>query len=162
MTKEGRNYFVKCPKCEEKFDRSIVENEKIQNRYYHKECAELKRQDEQDKEELINFIEQEIGVNCNRKILNQIAKYRRGGYRYKGMKYTIEYYMLLGFDVDEIEGVGFIPFHYDAAKQHYLTKKDVEKASKNTTPTRQREITISPPHKKDRYKRKNDIDIENL
>ncbi len=159
----GKGYFVKCPVCENKFDRSVVNSVKINNRYYHEKCAEEKQKLQNDKEELIKFIQKCIGQEVNKKITNQVEKFGRDGYKFKGIQLTIEYYLLLGYELNAQEGLSFVPYYYNDAKHHYIMKQKANKAAEEVDePVKQRSIRIKDPELRERHRKKGDIDIEEL
>lgn len=123
----SKKHLMKCP-CGE----GVLREEaiKIGNRYYHKECAERKKQKEKeseiDKKEL-KELKDYIYFDLYKKnvsmpfIMKQISEFRNEyGFRYKGMELALRYYYeTLGNSLNENHGVGIIPYVYDEAKKHY-------------------------------------------
>lgn len=123
---------VKCPQCEKLNDKEITI--KHNNRYWCKDCFNLKQKESEDYKNLYDYICQLYDVDIlDGMILKQIKDFRdKFDYTYKGMKTTLNYfYELRGNDVANSKGIGIIPFVYNEAKQFYWDKKQVKESLTN-------------------------------
>lgn len=101
----------------------------MKKQYYHQTCLDVKEKLVQDRKELIEYICDLYGLDVPTGIiLKQIKDYQEQfNYTSKGMALTLQYfYETLGNTVREGDGVGIIPYMYEEAKRHYITKMRVE------------------------------------
>ena len=129
---DWRKYMhkVKCPYCNETFDRDkeayIMINSK---RYAHKKCFEdnenSKTQDQKDKEALIKYIKKLFNTKTiSVKIDKQIEKYiKENNYTYSGIHKSLAYfYEIKKNSLDKANGgIGIVPYIYDEAFRYYYS-----------------------------------------
>lgn len=122
---------VKCPYCEEKFDRDKVEFTQYKKRYYHQECYEKTLEEEarkkygemDDGQKLSLYICNLYGYSklpARVKIqINQMKK--EHGYTDSGILKTLQYFFdFKGGSVSRGNGgVGIVPYIYEDAKEFY-------------------------------------------
>jgi len=126
--------LVKCGKCGQIFDRNSpdIPNEKIKNRYYHKDCPnELQKRPLSDKEKLEATIKRIFKIKrLTPKFTMQINKYvKEYNYTYIGIEYTIHYFFEIKENsIDKAQGgIGIVPYVYAEAEQHYLAQLAIKK-----------------------------------
>lgn len=140
--------LVKCPVCEERFNRNDVEFVPRSNRYYHVEC--FKKLDEvnvtqvnttkpkKTTKEASEKVSKEpneyqalVGYICALRgddkpslmILSQIKRYKEAGYTYNGIKMSLDYFHnIKGHPVMKDKGIGIVESVYEEAKR-YFTKR---------------------------------------
>lgn len=123
--------MVKCPFCEESFDRNSPDIEwvKVQNnrRYAHKECAEKKAlqetQEEKDKKALYRYLGELFGKDFDfPKTKRLVEQYRKDyNYTYSGIAKTMRwFYELKGNSLEKARGsIGLVPYIYNEAQEYY-------------------------------------------
>lgn len=117
---------VKCPYCEEKFDKD--EAHEYKKKYYHVNCFQKWNQDKADYETLKLYIAKLLRIEFpTGMILKQIKDYKdKYNYTYKGMELSLIYFFdTLGNRAQEGQGIGIIPFVYEDAKNHYIKQKKI-------------------------------------
>jgi hypothetical protein len=154
--------LVKCPRCEQKLNKE--EAYLYKKRYYHPKCFEEWQRESQDRKELISYICQLYRLDApTGMMLKQIKEYKEElKYRYKGMELALRYFHeTLGNPVQEGTGIGIIPYVYEDAKNHFITKMKVEESLKNIKQEKAQVVKVISP--KSTYKRKiKPIDISSL
>ena len=136
---------VKCPMCGKLNDKQ--DTIKISNRYYCKECAELK-QDKQntDWDLLFQYICSIYNIDKPTGMMfKQLGDYRRDyGYTDYGMYCTLKYYYeTLENEVLEGSGLGIIPYYYEKTKQYYKAKADIEDSAEDFVYKEPKKININ-------------------
>jgi hypothetical protein len=120
-------HIVKCLYCEKKFDRDKMPYIQVGRRYAHKECSltaeERKTQEEQDKQDLDNYIIQLLKIDyIDARIRKQIKTYiEEHNYTYSGIKKALIYfYEVKGNSIEKANGgIGIVPFIYKDAFNYY-------------------------------------------
>lgn len=114
-----------CPICEQKIELNQTSIKK-KNRNYHTQCLEVyenqSKQEARDKEELYKYVCALFDISAvNGLMIQQIKNFHEHyNYKYKGMQLTLEYfYDTLDNSVDNINGLGIIPYCYEDAKEYY-------------------------------------------
>lgn len=165
---------VKCPYCEEKFDRE--EGTKVASRYYHVECLTKKQEENKFKAENPDFVEIEskgegndyrnlISYICDTydlpkptgMILKQIKTYKdEYEYTYKGMELALRhFYDTERNSVKEDSGIGIVPYIYDRAKNFYIKQIKVEESIIEDDD----EIRVFKTRQRESSRGKNQIDL---
>ena len=135
--------MVKCPHCDEQFDRESVAFEKVGRRYYHEDCfveyqkaKAIEDKAKEKKKEVGNELEGQRRAliayvmelqNTNRPnglVFKQIKDLYEQGFSYIGMKSTLYYFHEIMGNPVLGTGIGIVPFVYEDAIQWY-TKKSV-------------------------------------
>lgn len=154
--------LVKCPRCENKLSKS--EAHPYKKRYYHPKCFEEWQRESQDRKDLISYICQLYRLDApTGMMLKQIKEYKEElKYKYKGMELALRYFHeTLGNPVQEGTGIGIIPYVYEDAKNHFITKLKVEESIKNMKQEEVQVVKVVSP--KFTYKSKvKPIDISSL
>lgn len=135
--------LVTCGGCGLKFDRVAEEGEFIKGRWYHKGCAEIKR----DKMSLDEYICKLFNLKTPGPMNNTlIKKYReQKGFNYKGMKNALQYF----YEVKKHstskseERVGIIPFIYVEAEEYFSNLEKRRSKNKATLEEEKVEIKIN-------------------
>lgn len=119
---------VKCIFCKQEFDRDKEPFVQVSDRRYaHKSCAETnmvqKNQNEQDYENLVNYIKKLFGVDyVSAKIAKQIKDMREEyNFTYSGMLGTLIYwYEIRNGEIEKSnDGIFIIAYKYKDAKEYY-------------------------------------------
>jgi hypothetical protein len=138
---------VKCPYCEKQLNKDDAYEYK--KRYYHTECFETWQREGQDYKDLKDYICELYRIDTpSGMILKQIKDFKEDlNYKYKGMELALRYfYETLGNSVQENSGVGIIPYVYEDAKRHYITKLKVEESiRKSENNIEQKVVTVQSP-----------------
>lgn len=145
--------MVKCPYCEQSFDRLSVPNIKVGRRYAHVECynkhEQNMTQEEKEEQELYEYVKQLYGKDYNYILVKrQIEKFSKQGYSYKGMRLSLKwFYEVQHHSIENSNGIGIIPYVFDDAKEYYYRLYLAQVANsniKNYKP-KQQIITIPSP-----------------
>ncbi len=163
--------LVKCPHCEQRFDREVVKNFVLyKNRYYHGDCydrkmAEIKKEEKEkeekklkqankkekekiDKVNLENFIKDLFGVPTLSYVMKaQIKRYvEKEGFTYSGIHGTLNYFFVLkGNSTKNAQGIGIVPYVYEDAKKYYTKKAAQEKANAGFDGQLSVEVKVAAP-----------------
>lgn len=153
-------HLVKCPICNESFDRGLEEFVLIGRRYAHKKCFEkqesLKTQEEKDKEKLEQYILKLFNeTKISARVRRQIAKFKEEeGYSYSGMlKALVYFYEIKRNPIEKSNGgIGIVPYIYKDAYNYYYAlwvanQKNEHKLIQQYVPQVQ-EIKIPVPQRK--------------
>lgn len=121
-------HMVKCLYCEQMFNADKEEFVKPRtNRYAHKACYEKheneKTQEEQDKEDLEDYIIETLGVPyITPRIQHQLKEMIEvRHYTYSGILGSLNYfYGIRGNSIERAnQGIGIVPYIYDEARKYY-------------------------------------------
>ena len=162
---------VKCPYCNQYFRRSQEEFVHFRQRFWHKNCYNLqtgeRNKEEQDRKELITYIEKLFNKKVDARILRQIKNFIEDyDYKYKGIQLTLEYFFeLKGNSLAKSQGgIGIVPFVYEEAKNYHIMKNQVSESldSLKEIPVIEKKITIKDPSKQKKYNINKTIDITGL
>ena len=131
--------IVKCLYCEKKFDRDKMPYIQVGRRYAHKECSmtaeERKTQEEQDKQDLDNYIIQLLKIDyIDARIRKQIKTYiEENNYTYSGIKKALIYfYEVKGNSIEKANGgIGIVPFIYKDAFNYYYALWQAQQQNKD-------------------------------
>lgn len=140
---------VKCPVCEEEFDRGKEDYFQVKRRYIHEKCrkgfeemektksqknltGKLSKEDTQDRKDLIDYyMELHKLKRPNGLALKQMKELNAQGYSYKGMKSTLYYFHeVLGNPVIQGTGIGIVAYVYEDAIKWYTNKVRANKSYK--------------------------------
>jgi hypothetical protein len=132
-------HIVKCLYCEKKFDRDKMPYIQVGRRYAHKECSltaeERKTQEEQDKQDLDNYIIQLLKIDyIDARIRKQIKTYiEENNYTYSGIKKALIYfYEVKGNSIEKANGgIGIVPFIYKDAFNYYYALWQAQQQNKD-------------------------------
>jgi hypothetical protein len=132
-------HIVKCLYCEKKFDRDKMPYIQVGRRYAHKECSltaeERKTQEEQDKQDLDNYIIQLLKIDyIDARIRKQIKTYlEEHNYTYSGIKKALIYfYEVKGNSIEKANGgIGIVPFIYKDAFNYYYALWQAQQQNKD-------------------------------
>ena len=150
------SHYVKCPKCEEKFDRDIIQAVRINGRRYgHAKCypdnnnfvplVEKKISEEQKIKNYAKSIlkEQYVAARVNKQIKDFLAE----GYTASGILKTLIYwYEIKHNDISKaMGGIGIVPYVYKQALDYYynLYLAEMANVDKDIDEYRPKEIFIS-------------------
>ena len=150
------SHYVKCPKCEETFDRDIIQAVKINGRRYgHAKCypdnnnfvplVEKKISEEQKIKNYAKSIlkEQYVAARVNKQIKDFLAE----GYTASGILKTLIYwYEIKHNDISKaMGGIGIVPYVYKQALDYYynLYLAEMANVDKDIDEYRPKEIFIS-------------------
>ena len=117
--------MVKCPYCNEFFDRNSISNTKIGRRYYHITCYEQYQnnltQEDKDEIALYEYIKILYGKKYNYILIKkQIENFHKQGYSFNGMKLSLKwFYEIKHHSVEDSNGIGIIPYVFEDAKKYY-------------------------------------------
>ena len=146
--------LVKCPYCNEYFDRLSEPFVKIGRRYAHETCYQKQNPDtiKQDiaKEDFYAYIKEKYGndypyVAISKQAESYIKQY---GFTYSGMLKTLKwFYEIQGGKKENARGIGIIPYIYENAKQHYYKLYLAQERNKeiNNYRLETKEIVIASP-----------------
>lgn len=161
MAKKAKEYS--CPYCKN----TVYANEAIKKgtRYYHSECIENKRIEEEEKSTAASHYKELIAYICELyatdaptgMILKQIKDYQEQyNYKTKGMELALRYfYETLDNKVREGDGIGIIPYVYEDAKYHYLKQQKIAESINNRID--EEIVVFIDPHDNKRRSKKIDI-----
>lgn len=149
-------HMVKCFYCGEVFDANAEEYVKPnERRYAHKNCYEehqrSKSQEEQEYEQLIDYIKQLFDIQAiDIRIFRQIKKMKEeSGYSYSGiLKTLVWWYEIKGNPVEKANGgLGIVPYVYRDAEQYYynLYTANILNQDADTIEERTKEVTVPSP-----------------
>lgn len=132
-------HIVKCLYCEKKFDRDKMPYIQVGRRYAHKECSltaeERQTQEEQDKQDLDNYIIQLLKIDyIDARIRKQIKTYiEEHNYTYSGIKKALIYfYEVKGNSIEKANGgIGIVPFIYKDAFNYYYALWQAQQQNKD-------------------------------
>ena len=133
------SHIVICLYCEKKFDRDKMPYIQVGRRYAHKECSmtaeERKTQEEQDKQDLDNYIIQLLKIDyIDARIRKQIKTYiEENNYTYSGIKKALIYfYEVKGNSIEKANGgIGIVPFIYKDAFNYYYALWQAQQQNKD-------------------------------
>ena len=133
------SHIVKCLYCEKKFDRDKMPYIQVGRRYAHQECSmtaeERKTQEEQDKQDLDNYIIQLLKIDyLDARIRKQIKTYiEENNYTYSGIKKALIYfYEVKGNSIEKANGgIGIVPFIYKDAFNYYYALWQAQQQNKD-------------------------------
>lgn len=148
-------HIVKCPYCQQNFDRDKEPFIKINSRRYaHKSCAEKQDekviQEESDKEQFFQYVKKIYGPNYNYVMINKqaLSYIKQYGYTWSGMAGCLHwFYIIKNGNIEEGHGgIGIIPFIYDKVKKYYQEIYSTQNKNKNKQMRQQViEFNIVPP-----------------
>jgi hypothetical protein len=124
---------IKCQYCNKKFDKIEGNYEKVNTKYYHKECFAKWQQENQDRQELYDCIKEIFHITFPTGfMLRQIKEYKEvRGYTYKGMTLALKYFFEIQKNNPKVQSLGIIPYIYDQAKKYWrdikIKQKQMEK-----------------------------------
>lgn len=113
---------VKCVYCGKEFDRERTENVKVNRRYAHLDCHNVKQAENEERRKVTDLIQKlYYPQNPDWNIIGtQLKTYRDAGMTYMGMFYTLTYFFVIKKnDIKTSEGIGIIPYVYDKARAYY-------------------------------------------
>lgn len=157
---------VKCPVCEKYFKRSEEEFQYHKNRYYHKICFNNKNKTNQDKEDLMFYIQKLLRKKADYKINSQLKNFvDNKKYQYKDIKNALYYfYEIKNNPIAKANGgIGIVPYVIDEAKEYFKEKEERAQNAANIKPIdNTKVIKIHDPTNKQRYKKRTIINISEL
>ena len=150
------SHYVKCPKCEETFDRDIIQAVRINGRRYgHAKCypdnnnfvplVEKKISEEQKIKNYAKSIlkEQYVAARVNKQIKDFLAE----GYTASGILKTLIYwYEIKHNDISKaMGGIGIVPYVYKQALDYYynLYLAEMANVDKDIDEYKPKEIFVS-------------------
>lgn len=123
---------VKCPICNEYFDKEKIENIKINNRYLHINC--YNNTNEGQRIQLENYIKKLMKIEkISPLIKKQIDNfYQEKQYSYKSILFTLKYfYEIKKGDITKAKGIGIVDYVYEEAKNFYKNIEEIKKKNQN-------------------------------
>lgn len=122
--------LVKCPICEERFDREKVDSVKYKTRWYHTECFATVEKETRAKEELHSYICKLFNLKApgpvNYKYIKRFIE--ENGYTYEGILNALKYfYEVKEGDIEKAgERIGIVPFVYSEANRYYEQQESIK------------------------------------
>lgn len=159
---------VKCPVCEEYFDRDEEEFVTYSKRHYHKSCFDTYKKDADQYKDLIEYI---CTLRNETKpttfVTKQIQRFRSDefGYTVQGIKLALYYYTeILGKRLiqDKKVGIGIVEYIYDEAQQYFLDLQDVVKHNRSVNNLKQEKRPVQYKARDNKYRDKKIIDLEDV
>lgn len=159
---------VKCPHCEETFDRDEVEFKTKNNRYYHLECYNATQKKTDDYQNLIEYIcylrdwKSPTGF-----VLKQIKEFKEEkGFTDRGIQLALYYMYNIRGDKIPTEmtiGIGAVEYVYDEAMNYYKEFAEINKHNKGVKLEQEtRKVHLSKHEKTNKYKKRKMIDLEEI
>lgn len=119
--------YVKCPYCNERFDREKEPCQKIGRRYAHIKCIEEQDasviQEDKDKEQFYEVVKSIYGKDYNFMMINkQATSYiKEYGYTWSGMTKCLNWFYIInhGSLEEGHGGIGIIPYIYPEVYKYY-------------------------------------------
>lgn len=135
--------IVTCGGCGLRFDRVAEKGEFIKSKWYHKGCAEIKK----EKMELYDYICKLFNLKTPGPLNNSLVKkYKeQNGYSYRGIINALKYfYEVKKNTVDKAEErVGIVPFVYTDAQEYFRVLEEIARKNKKTIEKTKEEISIT-------------------
>ena len=122
--------LVKCPFCEQYFNKDKTDFVFKKNRYWHKECFEEKYPNEEEKEELREYIKKLLNIEQLTPLINKQLKVyiEENKFTYSGILGTLMYcYEVKKIDRTKAKGIGIVLYTYNEAKEYFEQKKVEQK-----------------------------------
>ena len=156
-------HFVKCLYCDRTFD---ADEEKFvkpnKTRYAHFDCYQVVKKEEEDREELREYIKKIFNLENLGPVINkQIKSYTQDtayGYTTKGIYYALKYfYEIKGNDTSKANNkLGIVPYVYDEAQKYFdnidraneINQKIFDNGFKYNIEVE--EVRIPSPHRQER------------
>lgn len=147
---------VKCPFCQQTFDREKEPFIKIGRRYAHLSCAEAQDknilEEEKNKEKFFQLVKTIYGSNYNFMMINKQANnfIKQYNYTWSGMTKSLYWFYIInhGSLEESNGGIGIIPYVYDKAKDYYYNQYITQEKNKNKKYSEIiLEFNIQPPKK---------------
>ena len=148
--------MVKCPYCEQMFDRNSEDFIKVGRRYAHKKCQEKYEEsateEEKEYKKLYYFTKELFGNQFNYVLVKQqVDKYIQQGYTSKGIRLSLDWFFNIQHNpIANSKGVGIVPYVYKEAMEYFLAIQEVRDKNKNISnySVRTKQITIPLPQQK--------------
>jgi hypothetical protein len=124
-----------CKGC----DKQVIKEEKFiySNKPYCKECYDLKLQEKQEYDNIINTVLKYFKLDVmNGMMLKQIRDYKTNfNYTYGGMAYCLWYLVeIKSVKMDVKYGLGLLKFEYENAKNYFLQQQSISNSVTVTKP----------------------------
>ena len=157
---------VKCPHCNQSFDRDKVSFKQHNKRYYHEACYNIMIYGAKQYKNLIDFICHIRGWKAPTGfVIKQIKEFKDTmGYTDAGIQVAVYYhYRVLGNPIptDDKIGIGFVRYVYDEAQKYVkdlsATNQHNNDAKIDTTP---RSVKVKRTNSS--YKKRKIVDLEEL
>lgn len=138
-------YQVKCPVCQNYFDRSVEEYVHFKNRYYHKKCFEQVDKDDVAKQKIYELMREVLGIQYSQpRISQQINQFVKKGLSVNTIYKTLLYW----YKVKESSaakangGIGIVPYVCEEALNYYEQKDKIRLRNKNINIKEPETITV--------------------
>lgn len=154
------SHFCICPKCNQKFNRDIIQAVKVSaRRYGHATCypdnkdyvpLEEKKENNEDYQKLMDYIKKIYGEKANYALINkQIKNFTtEKQYSLSGiLKSLVYFYEVKGNSVSGSNGgIGIVEYCYQDAYNYFYSLFVAQQANKDKVFTQEiKEISFNPP-----------------
>lgn len=138
-------FQVKCPICQQYFDRSVEEFVHFKNRYYHKRCFDQVDKIDIVKQKIYDLMREVLGDKYSQaRISQQINQFVKDGLSVNVIYKTLLYW----YKVKESSaakangGIGIVPYVYEEALDYYEQKEKIRLRNKNIEVIEPEAITV--------------------
>lgn len=118
--------IVKCPYCEQRFDRNEEPAVLVGNRWYHSECLRRKELDTKYRKKIHEKVKNMCGSTYSSARINkQIKQFVEDGMTIPGIYKSLQYwYDIKGNDPSQANGgIGIVPYIYEDMKKYFEQQK---------------------------------------
>lgn len=121
---------ITCKQCKNKVQRAfeyIPQTGKLS--FCSKKCYESYMQEQQDKEDLVNWLLEYHGVEkLNSRIYMQIETMAKKGKKYKGILLTLQYVADVLNKAVLIDTIAIVDWEYDNCKNYHIKQRELKKS----------------------------------
>lgn len=136
--------IVTCGLCSQKFNRAAEGSEFIKSKWYHKNCATIKKEKIKLDEYICKIFQLKAVGPVNNRMMKEFVEKR--GYTYNGIYKALQYYYeVRKHSIDRAEErIGIVPFVYNDAQEYYnMIDSFVDKRGKSAIIEKPKEIEIN-------------------
>lgn len=158
--------IVTCGLCSQKFNRAAEGSEFIKGKWYHKNCAIIKKDKIKLDEYICKLFQLKAVGPVNNRMIKEFVEKR--GYTYNGIYKALQYHYEVrkhGTDKAE-ERIGIVPFVYNDAQDYYnMIDSFIDKRGKSAIVEKPKEIEINihtPEKIKTKPTKATNDDLDNL
>lgn len=136
--------IVTCGLCSQKFNRAAEGSEFIKGKWYHKNCAIIKKDKIKLDEYICKIFQLKAVGPVNNKMIKEFVDKR--GYTYNGIYKALQYYYeVRKHSADKAEErIGIVPFVYNDAQDYYnMIDSFIDKRGRSAIAEKPKEIEIN-------------------
>lgn len=142
--------IVTCGLCSQKFNRAAEGSEFIKGKWYHRNCARVKKDKINLDEYICKLFQLKAVGPVNNRMIKEFVEKR--GYNYQGIYRALQYYYeIRKHPTDKAEErIGIVPFVYNDAEEYYNMMDmfiDIRGKSAIAEKPKEIEINIHTPEK---------------